>query len=67
MIKRIQIKDKNTDRFIAEYWIEFKKHFNLSEEDCCNAAWQNAIAEQKVNRNSRSDYQLVIVEDIPTI
>lgn len=65
MLKRIQIKEKDSDRFIAEYFINFEKTHNLSDEDCYNTAWQNAIADKLVNRNNRLDYRFVIVEDMP--
>ena len=65
MLKRIQIIEKSSNRLIAEYSIDFEKNHNLSEEDCYNAAWQNAIAVELVNRDSRSNYLFVVVEDIP--
>lgn len=65
MLKRILIKEKASDRFVAEYRIDFENTSNLSEEDYCNTAWQNAIADELVNRDNRSDYRFLIFEDIP--
>lgn len=56
MLKVIQIQDKASDRFVAQYRIKSESPYDKSEEDCCNEAWAQAIAEGMVNQDRRPDY-----------
>ena len=66
MLVVIQIIDKYSGHFVAEYWIKLKPPYNFVEKDCYNEAWSRAIADGRVSKYNRSDYQLIVVDEMLT-
>ena len=66
MWKIIQITDKHSGHFVAEYSVKPGDPNTLSEEDWYNEAWNNALAEGIVSKDNRSDYRFIVSEEMPS-
>ncbi len=63
MLKTIQIIEKSSGLIVAEYPYIAELVEDVSEEEYCNDAWENAIDEGLVDEDKRSEYLVEIVED----
>lgn len=63
MLENVEIVEKSTGHIIAEYPVIRELLNEVSKEEYCLEAWENAIDEGLVDANNRNNYEIEIVKN----